>query len=73
MIKDREKKTTSNRFHRLCCCLSFRITGRCALPLLVTGVGSWRGGGGRGASPVGGEICRFGLPAFCRVLCCFVF
>lgn len=30
MIKDREKKTTSNRFHRLCWCLSFRITGRCA-------------------------------------------
>ena len=51
MIKDREKKTTSNRFHRLCCCLSFRITGRCALPLLVTGVGSWRGGGGGARLP----------------------
>ena len=70
MIKDRVKKTTSNRFHRLVPVIQdYR-------PLRAAPAGDRSGkleGGGRDASPVGGEICLFGLPAFCRFLFCFVF
>lgn len=72
MIKDREKKplVIGSNVSAGACHSGLPAAARCPFWCQEWEVG---GGGGRGASPVGGEICLFGLPAFCRFLFCFVF